>query len=290
MTLTATLPSVFKGRTQILHPMSVIVPAGQVLGVIGPNGAGKSTLLRCIAGIDELRAEWNGLPLPRNQIGYMPQAFQMNARLSVLEAVLLGKREALGWRVDPADLDAAAKVLSGLGLSYLEGRSMDQLSGGQQQMVLAAQRLLRAPRLLILDEPTSALDLHHQLVILRHLKTYTQTTQAATIMALHDLTLAGRFCDQLLVLKDGKAVAFGPTKAVLSGNRIAECWNVSVEVIQAKDGCPVIVPHEHGLAVGKRTSTSGEHSRIYNDAATGGKGPTGALTADRQKSLQIDPF
>lgn len=255
MTLSANVSPVFKGRTQILHPMTVTVPAGQVLGVIGPNGAGKSTLLRSLAGIDKPYALWNGLTLSRDQIGYMPQAFQMNARLSVLEAVLLGKREALGWCIARADLEAAAKVLSGLGLSHLHGRSMDRLSGGQQQMVLVAQRLLRAPRLLILDEPTSALDLHHQLVVLRHLKTYTLNRQAATIMALHDLTLAGRFCDQLLVLKDGKAVTFGPTKAVLSGNRIAECWNVSVEVIQAKDGCPVIVPHEHGLAVGKRTST-----------------------------------
>jgi len=247
MTLSANLPAVFKGRCQILHPMEIGVPAGQMLGVIGPNGSGKSTLLRSLAGIDRLHADWNGVPLTRDQIGFMPQGFQMNARLTVLEAVLLGKREALGWRVAPADLEAANAVLSDLGLAHLEGRSMDRLSGGQQQMVLVAQRLLRAPCLLILDEPTSALDLHHQLVILRHLKTYTQSKQAATIMALHDLTLAGRFCDSLLVLKDGNAVAFGQTDDVLSRQCIAECWNVSVEVMQAKDGCPVIVPHEHGF-------------------------------------------
>lgn len=253
MTLSANLPAAFKGRTQILHPLQIEVPAGKVLGVIGPNGAGKSTLLRSLAGIEKLHAHWNGVTLPRDQIGYMPQAFQTNVRLSVLEAVLLGKREALGWRVAPADLDAAARVLSELGLSHLEDRNVDRLSGGQQQMICVAQRLLRAPRLLILDEPTSALDLHHQLVILRHLKTDTQNRQAATIMALHDLTLAGRFCDQLLVLKNGKVVAFGPKHDVLSEQRVAECWNVSVEVMQARDGCPVIVPHEHGLAVGKQT-------------------------------------
>ena len=249
MTLTASLPAVFKGRNQILHPMEIAVPAGQVLGVIGPNGAGKSTLLRSLAGIDRLHADWNGVPLTPDQIGYLPQGFQMNARLSVLEAVLLGKREALGWRIASTDLEAASNVLSDLGLSHLEDRSMDRLSGGQQQMVLVAQRLLRAPRILILDEPTSALDLHHQLVILRHLKTYTQSRQAATIMALHDLTLAGRFCDRLLVLKDGATVAFGQTEDVLSRQCIAECWNVSVEVMQAKDGCPVIVPHEHRFPV-----------------------------------------
>lgn len=244
MTLSANLPSVFKGRTQILHPLQIVAPPGQVLGVIGPNGAGKSTLLRSLAGIDRLHAEWNGIPLTREQIGYMPQAYQMNARLTVLEAVLLGKREALGWRVAPADLDAASAVLSDLGLAHLEGRTMDRLSGGQQQMVLLAQRILRAPRLLILDEPTSALDLHHQLLILRHLKTYTQTRQAVAVMALHDLTLAARFCDQLLMLKDGREVILGPTADVLSERRIDDCWTVSVEVLQARDGCKVIVPHE----------------------------------------------
>lgn len=250
MTLTATLPPVFKGRTQILHQMQITAAAGQVLGIIGPNGAGKSTLLRSLAGVDAAHAQWNGQLLPRAQIGYMPQAFHMNARLSVLEAVLLGKRETLGWRISAADLEAAGQILADLGLAHLEGRSMDRLSGGQQQMVLVAQRMLRAPRLLVLDEPTSALDLHHQLVILRQLKTYTRDRQAVAVMALHDLTLAARFCDRLILVKDGCAIACGPTADILSGERIDECWNVSAEVLEAMDGCAVIVPHEQLSPIG----------------------------------------
>lgn len=243
MTLSANLPSVFKGRTQILHPIQIVVPAGRVLGVIGPNGAGKSTLLRSLAGIDRLDAHWNGDPLPREQIGYMPQAFQMNARLSVLEAVLLGKREGLGWRVAPADLDAASKVLSDLGLAHLEGATMDRLSGGQQQMVLLAQRILRAPRLLILDEPTSALDLHHQLVIFRHLRAYAEANNAVVVLALHDLTLAARFCDQLLLIDKGKNLAHGDCETVLTAGQIAQSWDISPELLRARDGSCVIVPH-----------------------------------------------
>lgn len=243
MTLTANLPAVFKGRTQILHRVQIGVPAGQVVGVIGPNGAGKSTLLRSLAGIDRLHAEWNGVPLTREQIGYMPQAYQMNARLTVLEAVLLGKREALGWRVAPADLEPARAVLSDLGLAHLEGRSMDRLSGGQQQMVLLAQRILRAPRLLILDEPTSALDLHHQLVIFRHLMAYARLNKAVVVLALHDLTLAARFCDQLLLIDEGKSIAHGDCDTVLTAERIAESWHISPELMRARDGSWVIVPH-----------------------------------------------
>jgi iron complex transport system ATP-binding protein len=244
MTLTANLPAVFKGRTQILHRVQIGVPAGQVLGVIGPNGAGKSTLLHSLAGIDRLHAEWNGQQLIREQISYMPQAFQMNARLSVLEAVLLGKRETLGWRFTAQDIETASKVLSDLGLAHLQSRSMDRLSGGQQQMVLVAQRLLRAPRLLVMDEPTSALDLHHQLVMLRHIRGYVEKSQAVAVLALHDLTLAARFCDQLLLLKDGRPIASGTASDVLSHQRIEACWNVAIELLTAQDGCKVIVPHE----------------------------------------------
>lgn len=243
MTLSANLPAVFKGRTQILHPVQIVAPPGQVLGVIGPNGAGKSTLLRSLAGVERLHAEWNGTPLTREQIGYMPQAYQTNARLSVLEAVLLGKREALGWRVAPADLDAASTVLFDLGLAHLEGRTMDRLSGGQQQMVLLAQRILRAPRLLILDEPTAALDLHHQLVIFRHLRAYAQLNNAVVVLALHDLTLAARFCDQLLLIDKGKNLANGDCESVLTAGRIAQSWDISPELMRARDGSCVIVPH-----------------------------------------------
>ncbi|EEW24296.1 ABC transporter ATP-binding protein [Rhodobacter ferrooxidans] len=243
MSLTADLPPVFKGRSQILQPMQIAVPAGQVLGVIGPNGAGKSTLLRSLAGIDVLHARWNGQPLSHRQIGYMPQAFQMNARLSVLEAVLLGKREALGWRIATADLEAAGAVLADLGLAHLEGRSMDRLSGGQQQMVLLAQRILRAPRLLVLDEPTSALDLHHQLVILRHLKSYAQDKGAVVALALHDLTLAARFCDRLLLIDKGQRLVIGDNETVLTSRQITESWNITPELLRARDGFCVIVPH-----------------------------------------------
>lgn len=243
MNLTANLPAVVKGRTQVLHPIQIAAQAGQVLGVIGPNGAGKSTLLRNLAGLETPYACWNGQLLSRDHIGYLPQTFHMNAQLSVLEAVLLGKREALGWRVPQADLTAAGAVLAELGLSHLAARSMDSLSGGQQQMVLLAQRVLRAPRLMVLDEPTSALDLHHQLGVLRHLKAYARREGAVVVMALHDLTLAARFCDRLLLLCKGQGMASGDCEAVLSSQMIAASWQISPEILRAKDGACVIVPH-----------------------------------------------
>ena len=241
--LTAEIPAIIRGGVQILAPLSVVAHPGAVLGVIGPNGAGKSTALRALAGLQGPCAKWNGTPLPQPQIGYLPQVFHLDARLSVLEVVLLGKRESLGWRVASTDLRAAQAVLAGLNLSHLAARQIESLSGGQQQMVLLAQRLLRAPRLMVLDEPTSALDLHHQLAILRHLQAYARRTQSVIVMALHDLTLAARFCDQLILLRHGTQVAAGATDDVLTSPAISDCWQITAEILHSMDGCKVIVPH-----------------------------------------------
>jgi iron complex transport system ATP-binding protein len=243
MSLIADIPAVRRGGVEILAPLRLAVNAGQVLGVIGPNGAGKSTALRGLAGLDKACLQWCGAALYQSQIGYLPQHFHLDARLCVLEVVLLGKREGLGWRVALADLQAAEAVLTALNLAHLAARRIDSLSGGQQQMVLLAQRLLRAPRLMVLDEPTSALDLHHQLAILHHLQSYARQSQSVVVMALHDLTLAARFCDQLALLKQGRLLAIGKTCDVLTCATVSDCWQIKAEILHGADGSMVVVPH-----------------------------------------------
>ncbi len=243
--LSAAIPAVRKGRATILHPLEFDAAAGEVIGVIGPNGAGKSTLLRSLAGADRTgaRVTWQTGALSPRQIGYLPQAFQVSARLSVLECVLLGRREGLGWRVTAANLADCAAALSLLGLAALADRPLDSLSGGQQQMVLLAQRLVRRPALMVLDEPTSALDLRHQLTILSRLRAYAADRSAVVIMALHDLTIAARFCDRLALLHGGRLVGIGTPAAILTSDRVGSCWGVEPELLHARDGAPVIVPH-----------------------------------------------
>ncbi|MEZ5796779.1 MAG: ABC transporter ATP-binding protein [Paracoccaceae bacterium] len=243
--LTARIAAVRKGRVVVLHPFDLSAAAGEVLGVIGPNGAGKSTLLRQLAGAEGAAgpALWADVALASRQIGFMPQAFQVQARLSVLECVLLGRREGLGWRVADSDLAASARALEALGLSNLADRPLDSLSGGQQQMVLLAQRLVREPRLLVLDEPTSALDLHHQLAVLAILRAHARRQQSVVVMALHDLTLAARFCDRLVLLQGGHLQACGAAADILTPSTIRAGWQVDPELLRARDGAPVIVPH-----------------------------------------------
>ncbi len=245
MTLTAQIPAVRKGRTTVLHPAEIKASPCELLGIVGPNGAGKSTLLRSIAGAScpVARVTWHGEVLPPRQIGYLPQAFQVSARLSVLECVVLGRRERLGWRVTPQDLADSAAVLDLLGLAHLADRPLESLSGGQQQMVLLAQRLLRQPALMVLDEPTSALDLHHQLKILSRLRAHARERSVVVVLALHDLTMAARFCDRMLLLHGGRIAACGAGAAILTQERIGNCWGVEPEVLYTRDGAPVIVPH-----------------------------------------------
>ncbi len=243
--LCASLPAVRKGKKTILHPCEIRAGAGEVLGVIGPNGAGKSTLLQGLAHAGAALT-WNGVPLLQRQIGYMPQAFQAPVRMAVLDCVLLGRREGLGWRVAPADLGACTAALARLGLASLADRPLDSLSGGQQQMVLLAQRLVREPRLMVLDEPTSALDLHHQLTILDQVRSYARGAGACVVMALHDLTMAARFCDRLILLHQARIIGTDLSDRMLTAEKIGQAWGIRPEILHSHEGLPVVVPHPIG--------------------------------------------
>lgn len=235
--------SVRAGRKTLLRIDRLNLPATGLIGVIGPNGAGKSTLLHALAGIlpyDGQKLLDGGWPAPA-RIGFLPQGFVVTAALTVAECVLLGRRERLGWRITPEDRAEVARALGLLGLLHLADRRMDRLSGGQQQLVLLAQRISRDPGLLILDEPTSALDLHHQLEVLGHLKTLSRGI--LVIVALHDLTLAGRFADALVLIDRGRLVAVGPPVGLFRPDVLDPTYAIASECLRDRAGHPVVVAH-----------------------------------------------
>lgn len=244
------VPELRRGALAILRPMRLEFQAGQMLGLVGPNGSGKSTLLSALAGLGPQQAtiRLNGQPVPAGDIGYLPQDFVVRSALTVLDAVLLGRREQLGLRIDPALLGQAQACLDDLGLSSLADRPLNTLSGGQQQRVMIAQRLFRRPRLLLLDEATSALDLRHQLEVLATLRMHARQTGVPVLCALHDLTLAVRFCDRLLVLADGGLAADDTPAELLATRCIADHWAIEPEVLTCRAGSPVIVAHQPASA------------------------------------------
>lgn len=232
------------GRTRILSGVSVSIAAGQIVGLIGPNGAGKSTLLNAIAGqIGASGASlWKGEPVDSSDLGFMPQQCQVRAELSVLEVILLGRHEQLGWRIADDTLNAATHILNFFGIADLASRGMQTLSGGQQQLVLLAQRLMRQPHLLLLDESTSALDIRHQMHVLRLLKDYVAQTGALVIIAVHDLNLAARHCDTVMLLNGGALVGHGAFEAVITPDVLRSVYGIEAEFITSRSGIPVILP------------------------------------------------
>jgi len=234
------------GRAEILNAVSARLEPGQIVGLVGPNGTGKSTLLNAVAGLHpyEGRIRWKGAPVQLEKIGYMPQNTRIGANLSVIETMLLGHYEALGWQVGNADLDSVLTILAEFGIAHLHTRSMSILSGGQQQLVLLAQRLLREPDLLLLDEATSALDIRHQMQVFQHLRAYVERTGALVIIAVHDLNLAGRHCETLCLLHGGRIHAEGSFGTVVTPSTLAQVYGIEAEFLASASGHPVILPLE----------------------------------------------
>ena len=238
------------GKQSLVRELSLQLQPGQLHVIIGPNGTGKTSLLRALFGElvpqgGEIRCD--GEPLSRlhlarwrKRFGYMPQNTQLELELSVLEVVVLGRLDSLSMRLSDEDILAALSALQALGIAHLADRAMYSLSGGQRQMVLFAQVLLRDPQIMMLDEPVSALDLQHQLQLMEHLHHQTRAKNWVSLVVLHDLNLAAQFADRLIVLAGGTLQAFGPPSEVLDAGLIHRLYRVPVDIHHDRDGKPYI--------------------------------------------------
>lgn len=235
----------YGGRRVINGITLPAVAPGRLVALVGPNAAGKSTLLKAIAGLLPAtgRVMLDGTDmalLPTRErlrrIGYLPQALPQPTSLLAYEiwqsALRAGRSE---WSAERREA-AIEQVVAELGLAELGLRRLDELSGGQRQMVGLAQAIVRAPRLLLLDEPTSALDLRWQLTVLETLRRHARSSGTLCLVAVHDLTLAARYCDHMLVLHGGALAAAGPPAAVLTPGLLQEVYGVTARVETCSQG------------------------------------------------------
>ncbi|MEM7445088.1 MAG: ABC transporter ATP-binding protein [Pseudomonadota bacterium] len=229
------------GKHRVLHGTGFApLLAGQLTALIGPNAAGKSTLFRLIAGLLKPSAGevWLGdtnLATLRakerlNRVCFMPQFFAANAALTVFDVVMMAHKQLKGWRMSGEDLEAVGHALHEGGIGHLSEAYVSELSGGQSQMVSVIQALIRRSDVYLFDEPTSALDLRHQLDFLDRIKGAVAERGAVGIIALHDLNLAARFADHLILIGNGRVLAEGPPHEVLRSVAIAETYGVDIEI------------------------------------------------------------
>lgn len=244
--------SIMRGETQTARALSAEFKAGQMYAILGPNGTGKSSLLKAIFGevaLSQGRIHYGPHTLSigqlaawRQRIGYMPQGTEIDAALTVLEVVLLGKLDALHMYVGDELLNEALEVMQQVGIVDLAHRDIQTLSGGQRQLAMFCQVLLRDPAIMLLDEPVSALDMHHQLRLLEQVHQETRQRQLITITVLHDLSLAAQFADHVMLLGDGVIQATGTPHEVLTPERLSPLYGVAVERLYDSAGIPVIRP------------------------------------------------
>lgn len=233
----------------VLRDVRFDVKAGELLVILGPNGVGKTTLLKCInrihrpgkgavfvEGHDVLRLPPEGIA---RSVGYVAQRSE-TARLTVFDAVLMGRKPHISWKVGDRDLCMVDAALKRLGLEHLSLRYVDQLSGGELQKVAIARALVQEPRLLLLDEPTSSLDLRNQVDILTMLRHVVEEHGLAAVMTMHDLNTALRFAHTFLCLKDGRVHAQGRVETI-DREIIREVYGLPVEIHHIK-GLPLVVP------------------------------------------------
>ncbi|UYZ84061.1 ABC transporter ATP-binding protein [Entomomonas sp. E2T0] len=242
--------SVSYGRRQVIENLSVEhINAGEVTALLGPNGSGKSTLLKAMAGLNSATGEviFNGQDLVTahfseraKQVVYLPQSLPASVHLRAFESMLVARKASHSESTQEV-IEEAMALLEKLGIEELGMRYLDQLSGGQKQLVGLAQALIRKPKVLLLDEPLSALDLNHQFHVMDVIKQETKERDIVTVIVLHDINIALQHTDYVLMLKDGRLVTSGIPDQVITPEVLAEVYGVQGRVEHCSRGKPHVM-------------------------------------------------
>lgn len=232
------------GKRRILDGITTpAMTGGEVVAVIGPNAAGKSSLFRRIAGL----IAGDGAVKVESATGktpcYLPQDTAVNAVLTVYESILLARKQGGSWGVGDDELSAIDEALHALDIADLAFRGLGELSGGQRQLVSIAQTLVRRPEIMLLDEPTSALDVRRQLDVMATIREATRRRDIVTVVAIHDLSLAARFADRVLVMNSGRIAQAGAPAEVLAHEAVSETYAVGVHLEHSARGTLLVEPY-----------------------------------------------
>ena len=236
---------------RVLDTISFSLGEGEIVALVGPNGSGKSTLIKTIATILKPTAgtiALDGVEIRTidpvelaKMLGYVPQGFSYTLYSTVFETVLMGRRRYIRWSVSDEELSRVQRSLDALEMGDHAGKFMDELSGGERQKVFIARALAQEPRIFLFDEPTSALDIRYQIEVMETMRRITREQQTSMIVAVHDLNLAYRYADAVVVLNKGRMAAYGKPCDVLTPECIRSVYGVDSFAVENEYG-KFIVP------------------------------------------------
>jgi iron complex transport system ATP-binding protein len=243
------------GSPRVIDGVTMAIERGDLVGLLGPNGSGKTTMLKLIGGMlrpKQGSVEFEGRRLPdwprrdvARRIAYVPQETRAPFDFSVLEIVLMGRFPHLGpFALEgPEDLAVAARALEATATSAFTSRLFHTLSGGEKQRVVIASALAQNPELLLLDEPTASLDVGHQLEVQQLLKRLNRDGNVTMVLSTHDLNFAASLCRRLVLIRDGRVLASGPTEQVLTPAAVRALYDVNADVhMHASAGHLTVTP------------------------------------------------
>lgn len=269
----------FDGRT-VVPDLNVSFARGTVTSIIGPNGCGKSTLLRGLGRL--LRPQAGRVELEGNDVAAMrsraiaqrmsilPQTPHAPSGLTVGELVARGRHPRQRWyqQFSNGDERAIVDALEATDIADLAASPLEDLSGGQRQRAWISMILAQETELMLLDEPTTYLDLAHQVDVLELVRGLNQDTGRTVVMVLHDISLAARYSDVIIAMRDGRIVAEGPPSEVVTPELLWDVFGLRAEVIrEPSEGRPHVVP----LGAGRTRNAAGLGAAALGVATDGAK-------------------
>jgi iron complex transport system ATP-binding protein len=235
--------SVRYGLVPVLNQLSFDLLPGEVMCIIGPNGSGKSTLIKTLAGIISPHSgliTLNETPTGTYSkkhltqlIGYVPQDFQYLTSITVLEAVILGRRPHVGWSLSSRDLQIVQDAMEKVQISFMAEKFLTELSGGERQRVFISRVLAQEPEIFLFDEPTSALDIRHQIEVFSMIREISQNQGRSVLVAVHDLNFAYHYADRVMLVDNGKIVSIGTAEEVMTEENLRSVYKVSMQFVNS---------------------------------------------------------
>ena len=254
----------------VLNDVTLDLNGPKLISILGPNGVGKSTLIHCI---NKILTPVSGTVMIDGQnvggiklkdmakiVGYVPYSSNDTFPLTVVDTVLMGRHPYSTWNSLDHDLDIVYDTLERLGISDLAMRPFNELSAGQHQKVMLARGLVQEPKVLLLDEPTSNLDVRHQLDVVKMLRELSREKNMLVVMICHDINIAAKFSDEIILLDKGTVYAVGTPDEVITPTNLEEVYGVESVVINdlgsphviLRDAVPLCRDNTEGKVIPQR--------------------------------------